>query len=97
MNNTKKEVRCNRCGTIMEFGYTCLTWTNAVATPLSGTSKIKLVFAIPGEQTSPNPVKAFKQGLSGIPAGKAFEMQGCRCPACGTVELIAQDQVEYLP
>ena len=56
-----------------------------------------LVFVVPGEKTSGNPIKAFTQGLEGQRANAAYQLRGYRCPACGSVELIAPDKVTWKP
>jgi hypothetical protein len=96
MAENVKEVCCHRCKEIMEAGYA--TWTIAhigVGPPES--PRTPLVFVVPGEPTSINPVKAFQQGLQGDRASKAYGLRGYRCPACGTVELIALDKIECGP
>jgi len=57
----------------------------------------RLVFVVPGETTSENLIKAFKQGLQGDPANAAYSLRGYRCPRCGSVELIALDKVAWKP
>jgi hypothetical protein len=73
----------------------------ATAIPLIGPKpppdRPRLVFVVPGNQTSWNPLKAFKQGLEGDRANEAYLLRGYRCPACGTVELIAKDKVAWTP
>jgi hypothetical protein len=55
----------------------------------------KLVFVVCGEQTSGNPAKAFAQGLREAPEDEAYLLRGHRCPACGTVELVALDALAW--
>lgn len=57
----------------------------------------KLVFVVPGGRTSGNPIRAFKQGLQGDRANQAYLLRGCRCPACGTIELVALESVAWPP
>ena len=56
-----------------------------------------LLFVVPGEQTSWNPIKAFQQGLQGDQANEAYLLRGHRCPGCGTVELVARERVAWTP
>ena len=52
----------------------------------------RLEFVIPGTETSLNPLKAFKQGLSSEPSDQVYDfskMTGLRCHACGYLELCA--------
>jgi hypothetical protein len=51
----------------------------------------RLMFVTLGEATSPNPVKAFKQGLAEELANEGFLIRGLRCAACGYLELYATD------
>jgi hypothetical protein len=52
----------------------------------------RLLFVVPGERTSANPVKAFQQGLHGERDSKAYLLRGYRCPGCGVVELSATEE-----
>jgi hypothetical protein len=49
----------------------------------------RLVFVVPGTRTSPNPIKAFAQGLADDPSARAYLLTGRRCTRCGYVELYA--------
>jgi phage FluMu protein Com len=98
MSKSEKKLRCHHCNELMEDGYTTWTHTRFVGTPPVGSRHLNLlVFVVPGEPTSINPVKAFKQGLQENAASKAYELRGYRCPKCGTVELKALDSVECAP
>ena len=88
MSEPTREVRC-RCGEAMMLGY-------ATASGVLVTN-VKLVFVVPGERTSANPIKALKQGLQTAPASEAYLLHGHRCPKCGRVELIALDEIPWTP
>jgi DNA-directed RNA polymerase subunit RPC12/RpoP len=90
----EKEVACHRCGGVMENGYA--TALGLMAGDMSSGNP-KLVFVVPGVQTSGNPIKAFQQGLQGDQANKAYLLRGYRCPGCGTVELIALEEIVWTP
>jgi hypothetical protein len=82
---------CPKCGGTMQVGV-------ASAEGLLFGSKAsegqpRLMFVTLGEATSPNPVKAFKQGLAEEPANEGFLIRGSRCAACGYLELYATDPI----
>jgi hypothetical protein len=79
----------------MSLGYT--TALGLVGHDSPRTRNPDLVFVVPGERTSLNPIKAFKQGLEELPANKAYRLHGYRCPKCGSVELVALDQIPWDP
>jgi hypothetical protein len=60
-------------------------------------TKPRLVFVETGEPTSVNPLRALQQGLEARPQNEAYLLRGHRCPACGMVELVATEQVEWAP
>jgi hypothetical protein len=89
MGEQSDEVSCRRCGHVMEAGYaTALGLIGS--NPLSGSPR--LVFVVPGQPTSTNPVKAFRQGLESERSSEAYLLRGHRCPKCGAVELSAVDK-----
>lgn len=94
MGGAVQQVRCVRCGAVMEAGYT-------TAIGLVGSNPLtrdpKLVFVVPGQPTSGNPIKAFQQGLEGNRGNAAYLLHGHRCPNCGVVELIATDRTPWTP
>ena len=51
----------------------------------------RLIFVVPGQPTSGNPIKAFQQGRHGEQGDAAYLLHGRRCPGCGLVELLATD------
>jgi hypothetical protein len=86
-----QEFACRRCGRTMQAGYTTARlWATADPSP---SDEPKLVFVVPGEPTAANPIQAFKQGLKGVQANQVYLIRGYRCPACGTVELIAEEKM----
>jgi hypothetical protein len=56
-----------------------------------------LIFVVPGEPTSNNPIKAFQQGLAAEKANEAYLLHGYRCPSCGLVELVAEERTTWVP
>ena len=81
---------CPKCSAKMEAGVaTAFGLIGAVRTPVD---KPRLVFVVPGEPTSPNPVEAFKQGLADEPANESFWIRGQRCSRCGFLELFAMER-----
>ena len=56
-----------------------------------------IVFVVPGEPTSCNPIKAFQQGLKDEKAAEAYLLRGYRCPSCGLVELVAEEKTSWMP
>jgi hypothetical protein len=87
MTELAQEVPCRRCGQTMEAGY---------ATVLGVLGDPKIVFVVPGELTSPNPIRAFKQGLQNERQDEAYLLRGYRCPVCGAVEMIAKEKTPCL-
>ena len=57
----------------------------------------KLIFVVPGQPTSLNPIKAFQQGLRNEQTNEAYLLRGHRCPSCGTVELLATERTPWTP
>lgn len=49
-------------------------------------------FVREGTPTSPNPIKAFHQGIAGEPSDESFPVTAWRCPRCGLVELCASEE-----
>jgi len=49
----------------------------------------RMLFVVPGRQTSLNPVTAFQQGLAQEPATRVYGISGFRCSQCGALELYA--------
>jgi DNA-directed RNA polymerase subunit RPC12/RpoP len=94
MRERAEEVRCQRCGEIMEDGYATAMGLIA-ANPPAG--EAKLVFVVPGQSTSPNPIKALQQGLRDERENAAYLLRGYRCPRCGTVELLAREKIPWTP
>jgi ribosomal protein L37E len=92
MDESQTIIRCYRCGEIMQKGF-------ATAGGLIGHSpdKPRLVFVVAGKETSPNPIKAFQQGMQGDPTNQAFLIQGYYCSACGIVELRAGEKIHWDP
>jgi hypothetical protein len=79
--------KCSRCGGSLEKGH-----TDAAVAPVYGAyggAKTGLTFVVPGEPTSANPLKAFRQGLDGE-ADRVYWLEGYRCCSCGGVELYAK-------
>jgi hypothetical protein len=83
MTELTEQLKC-RCGEVMDLGY-------AIAPGFSG----NVIFVVPGERTSANPITAFKQGLEEVPANKAYRLHGWRCAKCGRVELAAIDPIPW--
>jgi hypothetical protein len=78
---------CSKCGGRMEAGFT-------TAIGLMGTRSEqdpRLTFVVPGNPVSPNPLKAFVQGLRDEPSDRVFPITGVRCVSCGAVELCARE------
>lgn len=94
MSEHTEEIRCLRCGEVMEAGY-------ATAIGLIGghvaSADARLVFVVPGQATSRNLIEAFQQGLREERANEAYLLQGFRCPNCGTVELVAKERTPWEP
>lgn len=78
---------CPKCGGEMERGFT--TAAGLIGGPKVESRTPQLIFVVPGEPTSLNPVQAFKQGASGEPADRRYFVFGTRCSACGFLELHA--------
>lgn len=55
----------------------------------------RLVFVVPRVPTERNLLQAFKQGLQGDRPNEAYLLEGRRCPACGTVELVGWDRTTW--
>ena len=94
MSEAVQEAHCLRCGTVMEAGYTTaiglMGGNSAAGDP-------KLVFVVPGEPISGNPIEAFQQGLHGEQANAAYLLRGRRCLSCGGVELLATNPIPWTP
>lgn len=82
--------RCHRCGGEMEEGF-------ATAIGLIGPAsrKARLLFVVPGEATSKNPLLAIQQGLHEAPKNEAYLLHGRHCTTCGVVELIATERTVW--
>lgn len=82
------ETKCPKCGGQMLPGTTTARglWDDRVM-PRDEPS---LLFIVPGTPTSPNPIKAFAQGLADEPADRALPIVGLRCSNCGFLELYAK-------
>ena len=85
------EIQCKRCGGPMEAGYPT---ARGIQNYMSG--KPDLAFAVRGEPSSVNPLKAFKQGLEDAKADVYYLMEGYRCSSCGAVELFANEKVPWV-
>lgn len=57
----------------------------------------RLVFVVPRQATSWNPIEAFQQGLRNEPANEAYLLRGMRCPKCGLVEWVATENTPWIP
>jgi hypothetical protein len=71
----------------MERGFT--TAAGLIGGPKVESRVPQLIFVVPGEPTSLNPIKAFQQGASGEPEARRYFVFGSRCSACGFLELYA--------
>ena len=92
MNEVRTERRCERCGVEMEEGF-------ATAIGLIGPTpwKPRLVFVVPGQATSVNPLRALQQGLQEARQNQAYLLRGYRCTNCGAVELVAAERTDWEP
>lgn len=92
---------CARCGGPMERG----TFRAAVershllmagGVPVATTAReiSDVLFIIPGEPTSANPVKAFMQGMHGAKEDVPLPVTAWRCGQCGLLELYARQEPE---
>lgn len=75
---------CPKCGTAMERGFT--TAAGLIGGTKTESRQAQLVFVVPGAAASLNPIKAFKQGLSGEKASREYRILGARCSGCGFLE-----------
>jgi hypothetical protein len=78
---------CVKCGGALEAGFT--TASGLIGGDGTESREPKLVFVVPGTNTSANPLRAFNQGLADEKANRAFGIQGFRCSRCGRLELYA--------
>lgn len=86
MGEFDHDLVCPRCGETMKNGY--LTASGFIGGAVGSADK-RLVFVVPGEETSANPLRAFEQGLHNAQTNETYILRGYRCPNCGTVELRA--------
>lgn len=64
---------------------------------LIASERVRMAFVIPGTPTSPNPLKAFKQGLNRELEDRLYplpEIQGYRCSECGYLEFYAAPPID---
>jgi hypothetical protein len=78
---------CPKCSGSMERGFT--TAAGLIGGDKIGARQAQLLFVVPGTPTSPNPVRAFKQGLSDEPSTSSYPIVGARCSRCGFLEFYA--------
>jgi hypothetical protein len=76
---------CVRCGVTLEAG----SIRGREGSPMTIDIVKEFSFVRPGTPTSPNPIKAFHQGMGGEPSAESFPVTAWRCPRCGLVELCA--------
>jgi hypothetical protein len=81
------DTTCPKCGGATADGIASAHGLLAAAVVPEDTAR--LVFVVPGTPTSPNPIKAFAQGLADDPSSRAYLLTGRRCTRCGFVELYA--------
>ena len=91
-NDSENALRCHRCGAETEDGF--CTASDFVGTP---PSEARLVIVVPGEATSANPLRAFRQGLDDAKQNEAYVLRGRRCTNCGAVELFATEAITWEP
>jgi hypothetical protein len=80
----KVEDHCLRCGGTMVRGVFRIRGGYEAI--------VRAEFVVPGVPTSPNPIEAFRQGLSGEVDDEVIELKemgGLLCRACGHIEFHA--------
>lgn len=80
----KAEVHCLRCGGAMVRGIFRIRGTYE--------ARVRAEFIVPGVPTSPNPIEAFRQGLSDEPGDEVIQLEdmgGLLCRTCGHIEFHA--------
>ncbi len=88
MAETTRNAVCRFCGGAMEAGYAQSRFAFGAFTA-AGDSH--LVFVVPGEPTSLNPMTAFRQGAEQHPGDQKYILRGRRCTNCARIELSAEE------
>jgi len=84
------EKQCIACGGRLEPGsIRARNMDGPLGAPEMGMVVSAFAFVRPGTPTSPNPVKAFVQGLRDEPGEQLLPLEAFRCTACGRVEVFA--------
>lgn len=91
MSDSMSETVCSFCGGAMELGYAqsrvAFGWrVNAHR------DDSHLIFIVPGERTSANPMTAFRQGIEEHPSDRKYIIRGRRCTNCARLEWFAEEQ-----
>ncbi len=79
---------CEKCGGPFEAGFT--TALGLIGGAKRESHEPQLIFVVPGSARSPNPVKAFQQGLADEPPERSYKIRGFRCSRCGALDLYAE-------
>ena len=75
---------CPKCNGVMERGFT--TAVGLLFGDKTERQESQILFVVAGTRTSPNPVRAFKQGLLREATDRRYRLSGSRCASCGLVE-----------
>lgn len=84
---------CGKCGGSLEGGFT--TALGLVFGAQREGEESRLIFVVPGTHTSPNPIRAFQQGLADESSQKSYRISGYRCSACGALDLYADEEIQF--
>ncbi|HEX7450147.1 MAG TPA: hypothetical protein VF306_21480 [Pirellulales bacterium] len=79
---------CSFCGGAMEPGY---AQSRFAFGPFMAAGDSHLIFVVPGEPTSLNPMTAFRQGAEQRPDDQKYVLRGRRCTNCARIELFAEE------
>ncbi len=83
-------MNCPKCNGVMERGFT--TASGLMGGDEVEKRKARILFVVPGTNTSLNPVEAFKQGLRGEAKDRYYRLVGCRCSSCGLIEFYGEGE-----
>ena len=81
---------CGKCGGSLQAGFTSAI--GLVGGAVRDNPHSALIFVVPGQRTSANPIMAFQQGLADEPSDRSYHVRGFRCSNCGALDLYADEE-----
>ena len=81
---------CGKCGGPLQAGVTSAI--GLVGEVVRDSPHAGLMFVVPGQRTSANPITAFQQGLADEPSDRFYQVKGFRCSNCGALDFYADEE-----